>query len=295
METRKTVSVIIPTYKRPENLIRAIQSVIKQTYNPIEIIVVDDNGIGTEWQVYTYNLLKKYIEGNKIIYIAHNENKNGSAARNTGLKHAHGEFINFLDDDDEFKPDKIEKQIKCLNIHKDEYGACYCNSIIVGKKRTFTTNNYQEGNIVTEMLTGEAIFNTSTILFRRKQLEAIRGFDESFKRHQDWEMLIRYFRQYKICLVKDILLTKYTTPNIITSNPLSTIEFKEKFLSTYKNDIEQMPRKNEIYKRQYEMLAIWLIKMGYKKDGLKYSQIALQYGFPSFYTILKYLYYLISR
>jgi len=293
MKTLPLVSVIIPTYKRPENLIRAIESVIKQTYNSIEIIVVDDNGLGTEWQVYTYNLLKKYIEWNKIVYIPHEKNKNGSAARNTGLQHSRGEYINFLDDDDEFMPNKIEKQINCLNTHNDEYGACYCNSIIIGKKRTFTTRNYQEGNIATEMLTEEAIFNTSTILFKRKHLEAINGFDESFKRHQDWEMLIRYFRLYKICLAKDILLIKYTTPNIISSAPLSTIEFKEKFLSTYKEDIDQMSRKNEIYKRQYEMLAIWLIKTGYKKYGLKYSQTAFKYGFPKFYTILKYLYYLI--
>ena len=293
MGNRKTVSVIIPTYKRPENLIRAIDSVINQTYKPIEIIVVDDNGLGTEWQIYTYNILKKYIEENRIIYITHDKNKNGAAARNTGLKHSTGEFINFLDDDDIFEMSKIEKQVNCLEKHSNEYGACYCNLVVVGNKRTFTTQNKEEGNIVEEMLTEEAVFNTSSILFKRQHIEAIQGFDESFRRHQDWEMLVRYFRHYKICLVKDVLLKKIVTPNIITANPLSAIEYKEKFLKTYKSDFDKMPRKNDIYRRQYEQLALDLLIGKYKKLGFKFIKIAFHFGKPSLYVTLKYIFYLL--
>lgn len=291
MGNRKTVSVIIPTYKRPENLIRAIDSVIKQTYKPIEIIVVDDNGLGTEWQIYTYNILKKYIEENRIIYITHDKNKNGAAARNTGLKYSTGEYINFLDDDDIFEASKIEKQVNCLEKYNNEYGACYCNLVVIGSKRTFTTQNKKEGNIVEDMLTEDAVFNTSSILFKRQHIEAIQGFDESFKRHQDWEMLVRYFRYYKICLVKDVLLKKIVTPNIITENPLAAIEYKEKFLNTYKSDFNQMPRKNDIYRRQYEQLALGLLIAKYKKLGLKYAKIAFHFGKPSLYVTLKYIFY----
>lgn len=109
------VSVIIPTYKRSDYLLQTIESVLNQTYSSIEIIVVDDNGFGTVFQKETYNKLKSLIVSNKIIYIPHDTNKNGSAARNTGFKASKGEYINFLDDDDELMPDKIEKQVHILS------------------------------------------------------------------------------------------------------------------------------------------------------------------------------------
>ena len=94
------VSVIIPTYKRSKSLNRAIDSVLSQTYPNIEIIVVDDNGKGSKYQLETEKSLEKYIKTDKIKYIIHDVNRNGSAARNTGFKHSRGEYINFLDDDD---------------------------------------------------------------------------------------------------------------------------------------------------------------------------------------------------
>ena len=125
------VSVIIPTYSRPEYIVRAIDSVLGQTYKNIEIIVVDDNGIGSCHQIETENVLKDYITQGKITYIRHKTNKNGSAARNTGFRASYGEYINFLDDDDYFLPTKIEKQIEILNSKNAEYGAVCCNMRII--------------------------------------------------------------------------------------------------------------------------------------------------------------------
>ena len=96
----KLVSVIIPTYSRPDFISRAIESVLNQTYKPIEIIVVDDNGRGTNNQILTEQVLTNFIRSNQIKYIVHEKNKNGSAARNTGAASSHGEYITFLDDDD---------------------------------------------------------------------------------------------------------------------------------------------------------------------------------------------------
>ena len=87
------VSIVIPTYARPTNLIRAIESVLAQTYAPIEIIVVDDNGVNTPFQKETENLLSSYIFDGKITYLKHEVNRNGSAARNTGTRASHGEII----------------------------------------------------------------------------------------------------------------------------------------------------------------------------------------------------------
>ena len=82
MKENPLVSVVIPTYKRSETLTRAIDSVLEQTYPSIEIIVVDDNGEGTEMQLETEKALENYIISGEIVYIKHEVNRNGSAARN---------------------------------------------------------------------------------------------------------------------------------------------------------------------------------------------------------------------
>ena len=94
------VSVIITTYKRADMLSRAINSVLNQTYKNIEVIVVDDNGNGSEYRLKTEIIMNKYSQIDNLKYIKHKENKNGSAARNTGIREATGDIICFLDDDD---------------------------------------------------------------------------------------------------------------------------------------------------------------------------------------------------
>ena len=114
------VSVIIPTYKRSTVICRAVDSVLAQTLDSVEVIVVDDNGIGTEAGIKTAEVMEKnYSDNTKVHYIQHEKNKNGSAARNTGIRAAHGEFISFLDDDDIYLPERLEKMVaRCMEIKK---------------------------------------------------------------------------------------------------------------------------------------------------------------------------------
>ncbi len=179
---RSLVSVIIPTYKRATTLLDAIRSVLNQTYKNIEIVIVDDNGKGTYEQLETERLLKQYIENQQIIYIVHEYNKNGSAARNTGLMASHGAYINFLDDDDKMYPQKIEKQVQRLEFTDESIGATYCNSQITHyqnithKKIVKFSNIEKEGNLCIEYILGKARFNTSMIMFKRSAIEYIGGF-----------------------------------------------------------------------------------------------------------------------
>lgn len=112
MSNNPLVSVIIPTYKRVDFLERAIKSVLNQTYRNIEIVVVDDNNSDTEYRVETSKLMKKYVSYySNIKYIMLDKNSGGCVARNTGLQETTGKYVNFLDDDDIFYPEKIEKQV----------------------------------------------------------------------------------------------------------------------------------------------------------------------------------------
>ena len=96
------VSVIIPTFQRAKYIERAIDSVLNQTYKNFEIIVVDDNDQESEARKEMIKRMDKYSSDSRIIYIKHEKNKNGAAARNTGINVAKGEYITFLDDDDYF-------------------------------------------------------------------------------------------------------------------------------------------------------------------------------------------------
>src|SRR5690554_8001037 len=109
MNNLKLVSIIIPTYKQLDKLKRSIDSVLMQSYENIEIIVVDDNGYDSEYSSLVNTLMEEYINNKKVKYIKHKVNKNGSAARNTGIRHSNGDYIMFLDDDDMFVNDKIRK------------------------------------------------------------------------------------------------------------------------------------------------------------------------------------------
>lgn len=292
----KLVSVIVPTYARPINLCRAIDSVLAQSYSPIEIIVVDDNGDGTEQQKATENVLRYYIEQKKIKYIKHDLNKNGSAARNTGLRFSQGSFVNFLDDDDCFDSQKIEKQVTDLEARK-EFDASYCNTLLYGKRRTRYRKNIQEGNLTFELLTGKVEFNTSTILFRRNALLDINGWDERFCRHQDWELMVRFFRSHKICVTSPelFLLKKYETQNVLNRNPIKSIDYREFFLKEMAMDIDKLPRSREVYRWQREMLSLVLMATGAKKEGRRQFLKIFSYGFPSLEAFGKFIYYILKK
>ena len=234
--SNQLVSVIIPTYSRPTNLCRAIDSVLAQTYKPIEIIVVDDNGLGTDLQKETENILSKYITTSQITYVCHSDNRNGSAARNTGVWACHGNIVSLMDDDDVFTPEKIEKQVQTLlerNKDDNSYQGCYCNTekrYPNGKIQYFL--NKKEGSLAEELLTDEIHFNSSTILLFKEIYIKLNGFDERFLRHQDWEFCVRFFERYKMALAcpDETLIIKYATPNAITKDSYRLIEYKEFFL-----------------------------------------------------------------
>ena len=198
------VSVIIPTYKNRGGLVKAIDSVLSQNYEGLhEIIVVDDNNPSSEDRKNTVLLMRMYSKESRVIYICHESNRNGAAARNTGIKASKGDLIAFLDDDDLFLGGKLSKQVAYLDEHP-EFDAVYC----LAKRDKFGCPDYVlEGNGTKNILLLSSNYYTPTLMFRREALEAIGGFDETFRRHQDYELLLRFFEAgYKIGCVPEVLV-----------------------------------------------------------------------------------------
>lgn len=285
------VSVIIPTYSRPDNICRAIDSVLAQTYKAIEIIVVDDNGEGTPHQLETAKVLDDYIKQEKIIYLKHEVNKNGSAARNTGFKASQGAFVTFLDDDDEMLPEKIEKQVDAIQqLHDEKYAMAYCGCVVDKKGSINKFPTVGSGNFCNELLLGKwKMGSGSNLLIRRDAVNYIGGYDESFARRQDIEFTIRLFRHYNIVEVHDFLLIKHndsTPKRPLAKNYICIIEH---FLNTFNGDILSMSHNlgNQVYYDQYMRLAFLAANEPDYNILIKSVQKASAYHVVSFYDSLR--------
>ena len=167
-DNMKKVSVIIPTHKGSKYIEDAVKSILNQTYQNIEIIVVDDNGLGTEEQKKTKDAINFYIESEKIKYIPHKTNRNGSVARNTGVKNSTGEYICLLDDDDEYYPEKVEKEVEAIEKLDDSWGMVYC--AFEGNKKA------KSGSILFEVLIHSVVIGSNSFLIKKKIWEQLDVF-----------------------------------------------------------------------------------------------------------------------
>lgn len=197
--TNDLVSVVIPSHGGGEFLKRSIDSVLSQTYDNVEVIVVDDNGIGSEAQIRTSIVMSLYVGNNRVKYICHKVNRNGSAARNTGVRNSSGKYVAFLDDDDEYYPDNIETQVKVFEELPDEYGMTYCGrQKFYNNQLVSTSDSSHSGDILYEYLMHRIEIGSPGFLMKKELYENLGGFDESFLRHQDWEFLCRVISQFKV-------------------------------------------------------------------------------------------------
>ncbi len=264
------VSVIIPTYRRAEQLPLAIDSVLNQTYKNVQVVVVDDNNPDTEWRKKTETIMHKYAQNDHIKYIKHIQNSNGSVARNTGIKESDGEIICFLDDDDVYLPQKIEKQIDFLIKHP-EYHAVYC-----GWDRNGVMIPQIEGDCTYELLTGNSLIYTNVIMMWKKDAILCGGWDETFKRHQEAAFMLRYFgKGGKIGLVKECLV-KFDTSDRrnAAKNGRINEQQMDHYLSSYSHliDVCEAKRKGSkknIYSYRYRGVLLKYIKERNFKDSLR--------------------------
>lgn len=236
-----TVSVIITSHKGSQTIERAVNSVLNQDYENIELIVVDDNGIGTKEQLKTEYVLDGYIKSNKIIYIAHKTNRNGSVARNTGFRASKGSYVGFLDDDDMYCSGKIKASVNALENLDDTWGAVYTNvEIRYDANRIYQIKSNKKGNILYDTLKHTIFMNPSTLLIRRQVVELMNGFDESFLRHQDFEYNSRLTSKFLIYHV-NMIGSIYNCQIKRHSNPSDYLQYRGYYMQKMKDIILKLP------------------------------------------------------
>lgn len=206
------ISVIITTFKRKKEFLRALESVFNQTYKNIEIIVVDDNAITKEYRKWIQQHLQVY---DNIKLILNETNLGGALSRNQGIKASRGEIISFLDDDDIYLPNKIELQYKSfIENNSNNVGLIYCFTMGVtneGKKLEIYDNAHDGNPLFEHMLGG--IAGTSSWLVPKKILEEVGMFEDSPSK-QDAILILKILAlDYNVHCVKTVLV-HYTEENV---------------------------------------------------------------------------------
>lgn len=282
MKRKPKVSVIIPVYGRTDYLSEAIDSVFEQTYRSFELILVDDNNPNSKFRNTTQVIVSHHQSmGRDIKYIKHDQNRNGSAARNTGVRNSSGEFISFLDSDDRYWPRRLEVAVKVMEGEDERIGGFYSGVDFWrnGRQR----NAYRtapSGRFLLDTLACRFKFGSGSNLFiRRSVFDLLGGFDEAFWRHQDYEFLARFFKDFELAGVNEILVRKndekYNLPNFARS-----LEIKEQYLEKFRNIIESMTDldRDYIIRCNYIWLGEIALREGLRRMSAEMYMVAKHHG-----------------
>ena len=196
------VSVIIPTFNRADLLPRAVNSVLYQTFTDYEIIIVDDCSSDNTQDVMAT------LSGPSIRQIRHDRNKGQSAAINTGIANARGEYVAFLDDDDEWLPNKLDGQVQILDSSADNVGLVYGHMDRIEDSTGRLIPSYRsiaEGDIFEDALALNIPGPTIVLLVRSSIARDIGGFDEDLSRYNDADFICRVSRHYHVTVFPQVV------------------------------------------------------------------------------------------
>jgi len=194
------VSVVIPVFNRPDAVCRAVRSVLDQTCQDFEIIVVDD-GSTDETAAAVAELADA-----RITLIRHERNRGGAAARNTGIRASAAPLVAFLDSDDEWMPAKLEHQLEAFQRVSQQVALVSTGAVRVYTNLVEVDIPTLPANLVRALLTTNVIGETSRGMVRRSALEAVGGFDESLTASQDMDLWLRICSKFEAHQVPEALV-----------------------------------------------------------------------------------------
>ncbi len=262
-EKMPKVSVIIPVYNGEKFLSEAIESVVAQTYLDWEIITVNDGSTDRSLEI-----LRKYEKQlPSKIYVINQENKGPSLTRNMAIAEAKGEYIAFLDCDDSWLPEKLEKQVEFLDLNK-EFGLIYSDCYVIDYNGNIKGNTYSSrikpfrGNVFNELLYTNFI-PTSTVMVRSEVFDDVGLFNPMLRISQDYDLWIRIAE---------------TCP----------IDFIDQPLAKYRLHCEGISRNVELMTNEdFQIMEYWLTKKPKVrrelKDQIKQKRARLHYQLALYY------------
>jgi len=229
------VSVVVPTHSRPEYLRRAVQSVLAQSYDAIELVIVDDNDATPASEALVDLSLRDLTT---VEIVRGRDHANAAAARNTGVQVASGEFVAFLDDDDWWAANKITRQIEAFDRADDDVGLVYAGAkLVFDDHRTVSVPPAVEEPMTKALLRRNVVGTMSAVIVRRRVAKAI-SFDERFP---SWEDLVWY-----------VDLSRFTDFERI---PDPLVWYEHDSPDRLSEDVERERRSRQLFLAKYQSLA----------------------------------------
>ncbi|QAU33634.1 glycosyltransferase family 2 protein [Janthinobacterium sp. 17J80-10] len=243
------VSVIIPTFNRGNLIARALHSVLRQTYQNLEVIVVDDGSTDDTEAVVAA------IGDQRIRYLRSSTRLGAAAARNIGIAEARGNFISFQDSDDEWLCQKLEKQMDAFLSAGEDVGVVFSGFFrLQGNRANYFPAKAQQrknGHIL-DVLLYENFITTQSTVVRKECFSAVGAFDEKMPRLQDWELFIRIAKKYKfICIQEPLLCAFHSSESITADKTLLPLAFRRILTNHF-----------ELYSQRKYQLAHFYVMMG---------------------------------
>ena len=238
LENSPLISIILPTFNREKTVVKAIHSILEQTYTNFELIIVDDHSTDQ-----TKGVIRK-LKDKRILLVCNETNRGPSISRNIGVTYATSNILAFHDSDDIWHKDKLEKQIEYWK-NKSESIMVYSRYLYNTDERTFEIpehsleREYLEGDIFLSLLSGNKV-GTPTMLMRKEYFEKVGGFDSELKALEDWDLAIKIAREGKIGFVDECLVTAYGKEEGVNSNIENLIDAQIAIIKNYCSNEENL-------------------------------------------------------
>ena len=274
------VSCVIPTHNRADLLPRAISSNQNQTYKNLEIIIVSDGSTDN-----TKNIVADIAKNdNRIKFFENILAQGGNVARNTGIELSEGEYVAFLDDDDEWLPEKIEKQLAIME-SDESVGLVYTgvHIIYVNEKSEYNSKAREVGNLNKRILLDNCVGTTSTVMVRKDILKKTGVFDVELKALQDYDLWIRICQCCNVGMVCEEMINYYNYTGTAQVSAL-TKKYEESFAyinKKYENLFSMLSEDEASQKKNNEtsLLINKAMRNGDKKLARFYAKKALGMSF----------------
>ena len=264
-ESAPLISVIVPTYNRPERLKSALQSILNQTFENFEIIVVNDAGSDIQDIVSSLNAKRS------VVCIRHEINKGLSAARNTGIEAARGKYIAYLDDDDLFYRNHLSTLVEFLERHPGTIAYtdanCAFQKMIDGRWITFQRQVIYSKEWSNDEILIDNFVPVLCVMHEKSYLEKSGKFDESLNRHEDWDLWIRLSRHHHFVHIKNVTCEFTRCENKSSMTTQSLAPFLKTMTRIHKKYADfAKKRPNILYAQTIKRLKLrWLVSLNFFK------------------------------
>ncbi|PSP73357.1 glycosyl transferase family 2 [Halobacteriales archaeon QH_9_66_26] len=267
------VSAVLPTYNRAEYVTGAIDTVLDQTHDEIEVVVVDDGSTDD-----TAARLDAYADDDRVCVRHNDENRGISVSMNRAAAVAEGEFVCVLNDDDRWHPEKVEKQLDAFADLGEEYGVVYTGGVVrQGEQVVRVYRPDREGDIYPDVIARFGLHPHSSHMLRAECFD-LGGFDPDFPRGVDWDHCIRLAREYRFAAVDERLVERIFHTDNISQQLTHGVEVNRLIWAKYRDEIERHPEiERRLREKQCRARARVALERGQRRRAFGYARRAMGY------------------